>query len=185
MKPTPLPHICPPWFAPVLNNPLRRWLHNADELFGALVAPGFTVVELGCGSGPFTVKLARMVGPLGRVIAADVQPAMLAQVRKRAARAGVEDRVELHLCGLANIGLSVRVDFALAFWMVHEVPDPASFFGEVYNALNAGGRLLVVEPRIHVGGKMFEREVEAAQDARFVLLTRPVVRLSRAVLFGK
>ena len=58
---------CPPWFAPVIDNPLRRWLHKPEEILGRLIAPGFTVVELGCGSDPFTIALARMVGVTGRV----------------------------------------------------------------------------------------------------------------------
>jgi len=91
-------NVCPSWFASVLNNPLRRWLHRPEAILGGLVLSGFTVVELGCGSGPFTVPLAKMVGPAGRVIAADVQPAMLAKVRKRVAQSGVQDRVELHPC---------------------------------------------------------------------------------------
>src|SRR2546428_10119733 len=90
--------VCPAWFAWAINNPLRRWLHQPEEILGQLIAPGFTVMELGCGSGPFTIALAQMVGSSGRVIAADVQPAMLAKVEKRVAQAGLQDRVELHVC---------------------------------------------------------------------------------------
>src|SRR5881409_155448 len=111
-------HVCPAWFAWVINNPLRRWLHKPEEILGRLVSPGFTVVELGCGSGPFTIVLAQMVGSSGRVIAADVQPAMLTKVRTRVARARVQDRVELQLCARDHIGLSAPLDFVLAFWMV-------------------------------------------------------------------
>jgi len=117
-------HVCPAWFASAINNPLRRWLHKPEEILGRLIARGFTVVELGCGSGPFTLALTQMVGSSGRVIAPDVQPAMLAKVQKRVAQAGVQDRVELHLCGREHVGLSARVDFVLAFWMVHEVRMP-------------------------------------------------------------
>src|SRR6267143_1097624 len=97
-------HVCPAWFACFINNPLRRWLHKPEEILGRLIEPGFTVVELGCGSGPFTIALARMVGSSGRVIAADIQPALLAKVQRRVAQAGLEDRVELHLCGPEHIG---------------------------------------------------------------------------------
>jgi len=77
--------VCPGGFAWILDNPVRRWLHRPEEIFGQLITTGLTVVELGCGSGPFTIPLAEMVGPAGRVIAADLQPAMLAKVRKVAA----------------------------------------------------------------------------------------------------
>src|SRR5947208_16779064 len=75
--------LCPSWFAWVINNAVRRWLHKPKEILGQLIAPGSTIVELGCGSGPFTIALAEMVGPSGRVIAADLQPAMPGKVRRR------------------------------------------------------------------------------------------------------
>jgi len=177
--------VCPAWFAWVINNPLRRWLHKPEEILGRQIAPGFTVVELGCGSGPFSIVLAKMVGPSGRVIAADVQPAMLAEVQRRVEQAGVRDRVELHLCGREHIGLSAHVDFVLAFWMVHEVPNAVALFAEMHEALNPDGRLLLVEPKLHVGRRDFEKEVGAALEATFKLLARPAVRLSHAALFAK
>ena len=178
-------HVCPPWFAGFINNPVRRWLHKPEEILGRLIAPGFIVVELGCGSGPFTIALAQMVGSSGRVIAADVPPAMLAKVQRRVAQACVQDRVELHLCGREHVGLSANVDFVLAFWMVHEVPNAVALFAEMHEALNANGRLLLVEPKLHVGRRDFEEEVDAALEAKLKLLERPSVRLSHAALFAK
>ena len=126
-----------------------------------------------------------MVGSSGRVIAADIQPAMLAKVQRWVAQSGVQDRVELHLCGPEHVGLSAHVDFVLAFWMVHEVPNAAALFAEMHEALNPDGKLLLVEPKFHVGRRDFEKEVVAALEAKFTLLTRPSVRLSRAALFAK
>ena len=177
--------VCPAWFAWAINNPLRRWLHKPEEILARLIAPGFTVVELGCGSGPFTIALAQMVGSSGRVIAADVQPAMLAKVQRRVVQSGVQDRVELHHCGREQIGLAAHVDFVLAFWMVHEVPNAMALFAEMHEALNANGRLLLVEPKLHVGRRNFEKEVGAALEAKFKLVARPPVRLSHAALFAK
>ena len=177
--------VCPPWFASVIDNRLRRWLHKPEEILGRLIAPGFTAVELGCGSGPFTIALAKMVGFSGRVIAADVQPAMLGKVQKRVAQARMQDRVELHVCAREHIGLAVSVDFVLAFWMVHEVPSAVALFAEMHESLNPEGKLLLVEPKLHVGRSEFQREVDAALEARFQLLERPSVRFSRAALFAK
>jgi SAM-dependent methyltransferase len=184
-EPPPRHHLCPPWFAWVIDNPFRRWLHKPEEIFARHIAPGSTVVELGCGSGPFTLALARRVGPSGKVIAADLQPEMLAKVQKRVARAGLLDRVQLHPCEPKRVGLSTRVDFVLAFWMVHEVLSAADLFAEMCEALNAPGKLLLTEPKFHVGRAQFEIEVEAALAANFKLLERPAVRLSQAALFGK
>jgi len=177
--------VCSARFAWVIDNPLRRWLHKPEAILGGLVAPGSTVLDLGCGSGPFTVALARRVGPSGRVIAADLQPAMLAKVQQRVVRAELQDRVTLHVCAPDHVGLSARVDFVLAFWMVHEVPSAADLFAEMHEALNPEGKLLLVEPRLHVTRRNFQAEVDAALRANLKLLARPSVRLSRAGLFGK
>src|SRR4030095_5296114 len=126
-----------------------------------------------------------MVGFSGHVIAADVQPAMLARVQKRVAQARMQDRVEFHVCARERIGLSAGVDFVLAFWMVHEVPSATALFAEMRESLNPGGTLLLVEPKLHVGRREFQGEVDAALGARFNLLARPSVRLSHAALFAK
>ena len=178
-------NVCPPWFAWVINNPVRRWLHRPEEILNGMVEQGFTAVELGCGSGPFTAALAELVGASGRVIAADNQRAMLAKVGKRVTRAGLQDRVELHLCERDRVGLSSPVDFALAFWMLHEVPSVAPFLVEMHAALNATGKLLLVEPKLHVRGAAFEAELAAAREAGFTLLAQPSIRLSRTALFVK
>jgi ubiquinone/menaquinone biosynthesis C-methylase UbiE len=182
---TPSSAVCPARFAWFLDNPLRRWLHKPEAILGGLVAPGSSVLDLGCGPGTFTLELARRVGPEGRVIVADLQPAMLAKVQKRIAGTEFQDRVALHVCAPDRVGLSTRVDFVLAFWMVHEVPSAAALLAEMHEALNPEGKLLLVEPKLHVKRGVFETEVAAALRANFKLLARPSVRLSRAVLFGK
>jgi len=177
--------VCPARFAWFIDNPLRRWLHKPETILGGLVAPGSAVLDLGCGPGTFTLELARRVGPAGRVIAADLQPAMLAKVQQRVARAELQDRVAIHVCAPDRVGLSARVDFVLAFWMVHEVPSAAALFAEMREALNPEGKLLLVEPKLHVTRRTFQAEVDAALRANFKLLAQPQVRLSRAALFGK
>jgi len=90
-----------------------------------------TVVEPGPGMGFFTLELARLVGPSGRVIAVDVQPKMLAELRRRAAKAGVLDRIEARQGPGDRMGLNDlngQADFALAFAVVHELPSAGKFF---------------------------------------------------------
>jgi len=106
-------------------------------------------------------------------------------VQRRVTQAGMQDRVKLHVCEREHIGLSTRVDFVLAFWMVHEVQNSAALFAEMHEALNPDGKLLLVEPKLHVGQRAFEKEVGAALEANLKLLARPSVRLSHAALFAK
>jgi SAM-dependent methyltransferase len=176
--------VCPWWLCATFDNPLRRLLHNPERILGGLVQPGDTALDLGCGMGVFSIPLARLVGPSGKVICVDLQEQMLAGVRRRAERAGVAQRIRLHQSGPRGIGLVVKANLALAFWMLHEVPDQAAFLGEVRACLVPGARFLVVEPRGHVGGAAFERSVEVARAAGLRPVARPAVALSRAVLFS-
>jgi ubiquinone/menaquinone biosynthesis C-methylase UbiE len=176
--------VCPWWFAYTFDNPLRRWLHNPRKILGSYVQEGGTAIDIGCGMGPFTVELARLVGANGRVIAVDLQEEMLQRVEKRLNRAGLTDRVELHRCQPDSLGLAAEADFILAFWMAHEVPDAHAFFEQIAGLLKASGRFLLVEPNGHVGQEEFQGEVEAAQAAGLSILERPKIAISRAALFS-
>jgi hypothetical protein len=63
--------------------------------------------------------------------------------------------------------LSGQVDFAVAIHMVHEVPEQAFFFEEVWNALKSAGKLLVIEPMDHISKLQFEQTLKAAENAGF------------------
>ena len=165
----------------VLGNPLRRLVHPPGRLLAPFVAPGMTVLEPGPGVGFFTIELARRVGPGGRVVAVDVRPEMLEEVRRRAARAGVLDRVDARLAQDDRLGiddLAGTVDFVLAFAMVHEVPDAGRFFAEVAAGMRPGGTLLLAEPAGHVGAERFAAELRAAE--RVGLRVTTAGRASRA-----
>jgi ubiquinone/menaquinone biosynthesis C-methylase UbiE len=180
----PAGNVCPWWLCPTFDNPLRRLIQDPDRILAGLVRPGETALDIGCGMGYFSIPLARLVGPGGKVICVDLQEQMLAGVRRRAERAGVADRIRLHRAGTDSLELEETADFALAFWMLHEVPDQAAFLAEVRACLKPCGRLLIVEPRIHVGSAAFERSVTIARDAGLLPVARPAVALSRAVLFS-
>jgi ubiquinone/menaquinone biosynthesis C-methylase UbiE len=178
-------HTCPWWLIFTFDNPLRKWIHDPQQILGDYVNPGDTALDVGCGMGYFTLTLARLVGEDGRVIAADLQEKMLAGLQRRAERAGLLGRIQLQRSAPDRIGVAGPIDFALAFWMVHEVRQPDPFLHEIYAALKPGGRLLIVEPIIHVHGARFERTVSLAQSLGFTVVDRPHVRASRAVLFHK
>jgi ubiquinone/menaquinone biosynthesis C-methylase UbiE len=99
-------------------------------------------MDVGCGMGLFSIAMARMVGNQGQVIAADLQEEMLGVLRRRAERAGVADRIETHKCEQNRVGADIQADFALAFMMVHEVPDQRRLLGEIHGCLKPGSKLL-------------------------------------------
>lgn len=180
----PVHSVCSAEHAGWLSTPVRRLITNPSRILRGLAQPGDTAVDLGCGPGFFTLPLAEMVGETGSVIAVDLQAAMLEQVKKRAERKGLMARIRLHHCAADSLDLSGEAaDFALAFWMVHEVPDGPRFLREVAAGVEPGGRLLLVEPRGHVSATAFDETVAAAGAAGFRPLRRPRIAFSRATLF--
>jgi ubiquinone/menaquinone biosynthesis C-methylase UbiE len=180
--------VCPHWAGYLLINPLRKLFENPNKILGPFVKEGMTVLEPGCGMGYFTLPLARMVGPTGRIIAVDIQPKMLSALRRRAKKDGFLDRIELrHIRddGLGVKDLSGMVDFAVALHVVHEVPDQASFFSEVWDVLKQGSKLLVVEPKGHVSQDKFAASVAAAENVAFVSEALPTKVGDRVALLIK
>jgi len=186
-------HVCPWFLGYFIDNRLRRWLHNPDAIVEPYVGPGMTVLDIGCGMGIFTLAMARRVGPIGRVIAIDLQPQMVQVLQRRAAAAGVADRIRTHLATPTSLGLWDRdvataggapltgaCDFALMFAMLHEVPDPARLLAEVSAVLQLGGRLLIAEPRLHVPAGKFADELGLAVRAGLAVVARPHIRWSHA-----
>lgn len=175
--------ICPWWQAYLFDNPLRRLLHNPEQLFAELIGAGQTAVDLGCGMGYFSLALARMVGPSGRVIAVDLQPQMLKVLERRARRRRLLDRIQLFQCTEDRIGLELQADFVLAFWMVHEVPDPSTFLREIRDLLKPEAHFLLVEPTHHVTAEQFQNTLELAQASGLRSLKRLSLRISYAAVF--
>jgi ubiquinone/menaquinone biosynthesis C-methylase UbiE len=180
------PYVCPAQHAGWLVVPGRRLLTDPRRILRGLVKPGDTVLDLGCGPGFFTIAMAEMVGGGGHVVAVDVQADMLAKMSARAADKGLAPLITPHLSSPDSLGLGgERADFALAFWMVHEVPDPSRFLAEVHAALRPAARLLIVEPRGHVGATAFAHTTELAHAAGFASSAGPRVFYSRSALLAR
>ena len=148
-----------------------------------------TVLEPGSGMGYFTLPLAKMVGPHGKVVVVEVQAGMLTALERRAAKAGLLDRLDLRLCGDDGLGLKDLagkvLDFAAAMYMVHEVPGQNRFFQELFQALKPGGTLLVIEPKGHVSAQQYEKTDAVILSAGF-FMQKPVTSIgSRGALYAK
>jgi ubiquinone/menaquinone biosynthesis C-methylase UbiE len=177
--------ICPWWLGYFLMCPLLRAGQKPAEILAPHIRRGMKVLEPGSGMGFFTVELARLVGSSGRVVAVDIQPKMLERLKRRAAKAGVLDRVDTRVASPDSMGISDlrnSVDFTLAFAVVHEFPSAARFFAEVDEASKPGALLLFAEPKGHVKPPEFESELEAASQAGFNVVDHPSIRACHSVL---
>jgi len=180
--------VCPWWLGYLLASPLRRLAYDPAEILRPYVRAGMTVLEPGPGMGFFTLELARMVEASGRVVAVDVQPKMIERLKRRAAKAGVLERIDARLATADSLGvadLAGRVDFTLAFAVVHEMPSSESFFAEVARASKPAASVLVAEPAGHVKPELFEEEIQEALKAGFALVERPSFRRSQAALLRR
>lgn len=178
-------HVCPWWFAYTFDNVFRRLVHDPVALLSPYLHGGMTVLDAGCGMGHFTIGMARLVGDGGKVVAIDLQQEMLDIMMKRAAAAKAERPILPRKCTPETLGLKERFGFALAFWMVHEVPDSERFFREIFAHLDSSGRFLYAEPSFHVREGSFREHGKRAEDAGFEPLPPPQIRFSRVSLYRK
>ncbi len=161
-------HACPYWVGYLLASPLRKLAHDPHKLLAPYVREGMTVVEPGPAMGFFTLELARLVGPHGKVVAIDVQPRMLAKLAQRARKAGLESRLDLRepKGDSMNVDdLAGQVDVVLASAVVHELPNVPLFFQEMHLALKPQGLLLLAEPPGHVTRSAWETTLRTAFTA--------------------
>jgi len=181
-------HVCPGWVGHLLLTRFRRWIHDPRKWLGPFVREGMVVLEPGPAMGFFTLDLARMVGPSGRVVAVDLQENMIEALRRRARQSDLLERIDLRLGRPDSLGvedLDGRVDLVVAIFVVHEMPDAGAFYAEAYRALRPGGRLILAEPRIHVSKSEFERSVAAASGAGFSREARAPFSGPHAALFSR
>ncbi len=111
------------------------------------IREGQTIADVGAGSGYFTVRLAKRVGPRGRVLASDLQPEMLAMLKKKTDSLKLTNVVPI-LSSESDAKLPKgEVDLVLMVDVYHELPKPAETLAQVRASLRTGGRLALVEYR--------------------------------------
>jgi len=181
-------HVCPVWVGYLLANPLRALFQRPETILAPHIASGMLVLDVGSAMGFFSLPLARLVGPGGRVVCVDLQQKMLDALLRRAKRANLRDRIEVRLCRADSVciaDLHGQAHFALLFAVVHEVEDPTRLFSEVYHALRPRARVLFSEPRSHVPAEGFGESVSAAEGCGFHQVRSLRIPWSRAVLLEK
>jgi ubiquinone/menaquinone biosynthesis C-methylase UbiE len=177
--------VCPVELANSLDSKIRNWIQNPKKILKPYVKEGMKVLDIGCGPGFFSVALADMVGKNGKVIAADMQEGMLKKLNQKITGTELEERIELHKSQQHKIGLSEKVDFILAFYMIHEVPCAELFFTELKDLLNEDGKFLIVEPKLfHVSKKDFTETLGKAEKTGFKVVEQPKFMMSHAALLA-
>jgi ubiquinone/menaquinone biosynthesis C-methylase UbiE len=172
----------------VLANPLRKLYQDPVKIVSPYLKGGMAALEIGPGMGFFSLPMARIVGDKGRIYSVDMQERMLQTLRTRLAKKKLQHIVEPRLCSESSLevkDLRDRIDFALAFAVVHEIPDRENLFREIHISLRQGGILLVSEPKEHVSEEAFEEFLSIAKRVGFVVSETLKIRGSRSVVMRK
>ncbi|HNW45171.1 MAG TPA: class I SAM-dependent methyltransferase [Elusimicrobiales bacterium] len=141
-----MPNIFDPAQREKLENP-ERFSGVAPEkiLRAAGLKPGDILLEIGCGTGVFTLPAARMTAPRGKVYALDISAAMLAVLRTKLAAAGMYN-VEARECSADELHLPPETGtMALLVDVLHELDDREAFLDGLRSALKPGARLAIIE----------------------------------------
>jgi len=109
--------------------------------------PGMVVCDLGCGNGFYTLKMAQLVAPGGKVLAEEIQPEMLDMLAERAKEAKVTNVQPI-------VGTTVdprlpegKLDLILVVDVYHELDHPREMLAAIRKSLKADGRMALVEFR--------------------------------------
>jgi ubiquinone/menaquinone biosynthesis C-methylase UbiE len=154
-KPPPHGRLFDPKFLGLLEGPDRDTYQQPERIMDALrIADGSIVADLGAGGGWFTVRLARRVGPNGRVYAEDIQPQMIESIGRRVRREGnLEARVTTTLGTATDPNLPIGVlDAVLIVDTYHEMEQPVALLRNVARSLKPDGRIGIVDFTSEGGG---------------------------------
>lgn len=171
--------VCPVEYASGLDSKIRRWLQNPQTILAPYLKEGMKALDVGCGPGFFSIEMAKLVGKNGTVISADLQDGMLEKLRNKIKGTELETRIKTVRCEPGTINVSETVDFILAFYMVHEVPDKNSLFKQLKAILKQDGQLLLVEPKMfHVSESEFALTTRVAVESGFIVSQGPKLSFS-------
>jgi predicted methyltransferase len=188
-------HVMGPGGILWLERTERETEEKPQLLIDALeIKPGQTIADLGAGSGYYSFRIAPLVGPTGKVLAIDIEPAMLEVITQRASRE--------RIANVAAVRASVRdpnlapgsVDLLFMVDVYHELEYPYEVMTKVRAALKPGGRVALIEYRaedpqvaIKPVHKMSERQVRHELEAAGFrhVKTVPTLPLQHLIVFEK
>jgi predicted methyltransferase len=161
--------LFPPQDLGLLEGPDRDAWQRPDQIMDALqIGERSTVADLGAGGGWFTVRLARRVGPKGRVYAEDIQPQMIEAIERRVQREGLQNVVKTVLGTPTDPKIPEPVDAVLIVDAYHEIEQPVTLLRNITKSLKPTGTIGIVNFKKDGGGPgpAMEERVDPEQVIR-------------------
>lgn len=138
-------HANPEAYIKSLDDPKRDAFQKPHEVMEALaVKPGEVIADIGAGSGYFTLRLAKHVGPSGRIYAVDVSPDMIRHLNTRVRDAGLTN-VSAILAPPDDPLLPQPVDRFLIVDVWHHIDDQPGYLAKMKKLLKPGGRVIMID----------------------------------------
>ena len=135
-----------PGYIAAQEDPGRERWQKPDQVLQALaIRPGQTVCDIGAGPGYFSLRLARLVGPRGRVYAVDVEPQVLDALRARIEKQGLENITPVLGLGGNSLLAPETCDLILIVDTYHHFPDRPAYLRRLVRVLKPGGRIANVD----------------------------------------
>ena len=132
----------------IFDDPKRDAWQKPHEVIQALALKSDAVIaDIGAGTGYFAARLANMV-PKGRVLAVDTEPDMVKHLAERAKREGLKNLIAVS-AKPDDAKLPQKVDLALFVDVYHHIEDRARYFRNLAGSLTPGGRIAVIDFRMH------------------------------------
>lgn len=178
----PMPHF----LANLIDNPLRRRIQPPEEMAVRHgLEPGMRVLEIGPGNGTYTLGAARRVGPMGQVVAVDIEPRMVERVRSKAEAEGMRN-VQARLADVQDLPFpDGSFDAIYMITVMGEIPSPVRALRELGRVLAPGGTLSCSELLFDPDYPLASTLVRWARQAGFELREKRGNLLSYTLLFDK
>ena len=141
-----------------------------------------TVLDLGCGTGYFTLEIAKLLEKKGKVIAIDVQKGMLEILKQKLQKSELHNLIQIHNCQESTLGLTEKVDFILAFYSFHEIKYIDNIIFEIKKILKPETKVLISEQKFHVSRYRFNTIIQKMENNGLVICEHPKIFLSRTVI---
>jgi len=177
-------HLHPVENASALEGRFRRLLQNPGRILKKYIRQGMTVIDLGCGTGFFTLEIAELLDGKGKVIAIDVQEGMLEILKQKLKNSELKQYIQILNNPAQSLGFTEKADFILAFYSFHEMKYMDHIIQALKEIMNQKAKILISEQKGHVSEEMFESIVNNMINNGFTVYERPKIFLSRSVVMG-
>lgn len=182
MNNNPQTHLHPLEKASALESRLRLFLQNPRRILQNHIRPGMTVLDLGCGTGYFTLEIAKLLENKGKVIATDVQNGMIEILRQKLHKSDLLNLIQIYNCNENSIGFTEKVDFIFAFYSFHEMKYIDNIIYELRKIVKPGTKVLISEQKFHVSRYSFNTIIRKMENIGLQICERPKIFLSRTVI---